>query len=156
MKKFILKWLTNFAGIILVAQTIPGIVVIDLSSALVAALMIGLLNTFIKPIVLIITLPINILSLGLFTLFINTFVFYAASKLVSGFSIAGFWSAFWGALMLSVISFLMNLFTGSFGKFEMNVKRGASGQAPGRGKVIDAEVVQDKDNKKDEEKKRLS
>ena len=112
MKNFIVRWLVNTAGIIIVAKIVPGIEIAHYKTAVVAALILGLLNSFIKPLILVITLPINILSLGIFTLFINTLMFYASARFVEGFNIAGFWSAFAGALCLSVISFLLNNFKG--------------------------------------------
>lgn len=136
-----IKWLINTAGIILVAKLVPGIGLAGYKTAVIAALIIGLINAFIKPMIIIITLPINILSLGVFTLFINTFVFYAASRLVRGFVIDGFWSAFIGALCLSVISFLLNMFTGPLKNIEVRTGYNRTDAGPARRNAIDAEVV---------------
>ena len=75
----------------------------------VAALALGLLNTFLRPLLMLLTLPVNILTLGLFTLFVNGFIFYLTAWLVGGFVVAGFWSAFFGALVFSVISCLLGI-----------------------------------------------
>ena len=71
--------------------------------------MIGLLNAFLRPVLIFFTLPVTILTLGLFTLVINGVIFYLAAWLVKGFHVAGFWSAFVAALVFSVVSFLLNL-----------------------------------------------
>ena len=152
MKKFLVKWLVNTAGIALVANIVPGISIANYKTAFLAALILGLLNAFIKPLILIITLPINILSLGVFTLFINTFVFYASSRLVAGFVISGFWNAFFGAICLSLISLVLNIFTGPLSKVEVRTNFGKRQVTPAHPDAIDAEVVPEKDK----EKKRLS
>lgn len=77
-------------------------------SALIAALVIGLVNALIRPLLLILTLPVNILTLGLFTLVINAFMFWLASSIVKGFDVANFWAAFWGALVFWLVSWLVN------------------------------------------------
>jgi putative membrane protein len=142
------------ASIILVAKIIPGINIADYGTAAVAALILVLLNTFIKPLIIIITLPINILSLGLFTFIINTFVFYASSRFVSGFVISNFWSAFAGALCMSAVSFVLNIFVGPFTKVEMNADFNKADTNPHYRDAIDAEIVEPKDENKD--KKLLS
>jgi putative membrane protein len=80
-----------------------------MGSLVAAALVIGLLNTVIRPVIIMLTLPITILSFGLFTLIINGALFYLASRLVDGFHVATFWSAFWAALFFSIVSFILNL-----------------------------------------------
>jgi len=109
MRKFIITWFVNTLALFIVAYSVPGIGVDRWNTAIVAALVLGLLNAFLKPFILLVTLPITVLSLGLFTLVINGFLFYLAAKLVKGFTIAGFWTAFWGALLFSIVSFLLNL-----------------------------------------------
>jgi len=115
------------------------------SVLVVAALVLGLLNAFLKPLIVIITLPFNIMSLGLFTLVINGFLFFLASKLTQGFHVAGFWSAMWAALLFSVISFFLNLFTGGG---NVRVRTGGARRQDYKDDSIEAEVV--------EEKKRIS
>lgn len=137
MSGFLIKWLINAVALLLVVNMTSGAGVSDWTALIVAALVIGLLNAFLKPVLVIITLPINILSLGLFTLAINGFIFYLASKLVRGFYVTGFWGAMWAALLFSMISFLFNMITGG-SKWEVRKQRVNTGR---RGKVIDAEVV---------------
>ena len=81
-----------------------------LETAAIASLILGLVNAFLRPFLVLLTLPVNILSFGLFTLIINGLLLYLVSKLVHGFTIAGFWNAFCGALFFSMISFFLGLF----------------------------------------------
>lgn len=71
-------------------------------SALIAALILGLINALIRPVVLLLTLPVNILTLGLFTFIVNALMFWLASTVVKGFYVVGFWPAFWGALIMTL------------------------------------------------------
>ena len=106
--KLIMRWLLSAAALMLVAYFVPGIVVGSFYVALVVALILGLINALIRPFILILTLPINILTLGLFTLVINALMFLLASSIVKGFFVAGFWPAFWGSLVMWLISWAVN------------------------------------------------
>jgi len=108
MKKFLIKWFINVIALVIVIHIIAGVSIDNPQTVLVAALILGLLNAFIRPFILIITLPLTILTFGIFTFFINGFLFYLAAKFVSGFTVAGFWNAFWAALLFSAISSLLN------------------------------------------------
>ncbi len=90
------------------AYVVPGVSVKNFWAALIAALVIGLVNALVRPILLILTLPVNILTLGLFTLVINALMFWLASSIVRGFDVANFWAAFWGALVYWLVSWLVN------------------------------------------------
>jgi putative membrane protein len=109
MKGFFVRWLIHGVSLVVVVNIISGIRVDSWQTMAIAALVLGLLNAFLRPILLLFTLPINVLTLGLFTLFINAGLFSLASWLVTGFSVAGFWNAFFGALAFSIISGLLNL-----------------------------------------------
>jgi len=89
------------------ANLIPGVHINTYGEAVLVAIVLGLLDFFIKPILILLTLPITVLTLGLFLLVINTLIIILDSKFVHGFKIDGFWSAFWFALALSVISSLV-------------------------------------------------
>jgi len=143
MKNYMIKWFVNTVGLIVTAHIIPGIHIADYKTAIIAALILAFLNVFIKPLLIIVTLPINIFSLGLFTLFINTFLLYAASGLVKGFVITRFWSAFLGALCLSVVSSLLNTFI--WPAKIVNVKYGQNRpySRSARDDSIEAEIVED-------------
>lgn len=90
--------------LLLVAQFVPGITVANLSAALIGALVLGVINVFIKPILTILTLPITILTLGLFTFILNALLFAFAASFVDGFSVHGFLPALLGSFIVSVIS----------------------------------------------------
>jgi putative membrane protein len=111
---------------------IPGIRVDRIETALVAALVLGLVNALLRPVLVYLTLPLTIMSLGFFTLIINGALFYMVSKLVKGFSVVSFWDAVWGALLFSVFSFMLNIFfkpgrmsaPGFSGQARRSMKRG--------------------------------
>ncbi|MGA2091370.1 MAG: phage holin family protein [Endomicrobiales bacterium] len=147
MKKFFIRWFINSIALMLVASLIPGITVSDWRSLFVAALVWGLLNAFLRPLILMVTLPITILSLGIFTFFINAFLFYLVSKLVPGFIVGGFWCAFWGALLMSILNLFLNRIAGASSttfKVRFGVHPPPPASSPRRGKVVDAEVVEEK------------
>lgn len=107
----------NAFAIFLVGQFLTGIHVPDYTTALWVALVLGVVNIVIRPILLIITFPINLLSLGLFTFVVNGFMFWLATKFVHGFAIDGFWTAILGALIVSVVSTVIDrLILGKDGK----------------------------------------
>ena len=99
-----LKWLALAIAIMFTGWVIPGITISSFVSALIAAVVIALINLFIKPILIFLTLPINILTLGLFILVINALLFLFVAYLVPGVEVNGFWSAFLGALLLTILS----------------------------------------------------
>lgn len=107
--QFLVKWLTNIIALFVVINIVPGVSASSSQALIVAALIIGLLNAFLRPVLILMTLPFTIATLGLFTLIINGLMFYLASKFVIGFNVLGFWSAFWAALLFSIISFILNL-----------------------------------------------
>jgi len=109
MKLFI-RWLINTFGILFAAYIVKGIYVEDVVTAIVAAAVLGIMNLLIRPILLILTLPLNILTLGLFTLFLNGFIFYFIGNLVKGMAVANFWSAFIGALIVSIVNAVAHFF----------------------------------------------
>ncbi|MDD2927301.1 MAG: phage holin family protein [Candidatus Omnitrophica bacterium] len=108
MEYFLVRWLINALAIFIVAHIVKGIEISSTAVVLVIALVLGVINAFLRPLVILVTLPINILTLGLFTLFINGALFFLISKIVKGFVITGFWPAFWGYILFSIISFLLS------------------------------------------------
>lgn len=104
----LLRWILSALSLMLVTYLVPGIAVASFYSALWAALVLGLINALVRPVLILLTLPVNILTLGLFTLVINALLFWLASSVVKGFNVSGFWPAFWGALAISVISWILN------------------------------------------------
>lgn len=106
--KIILHWLILSAAIFASAYFIPGISISGIPQALLAAAVLLFINTLIKPIVKILTLPITILTLGLFALILNGLFFWFVAGLIQGFTVTGFMAAFWGALLVSVINWIGN------------------------------------------------
>ena len=110
MKGIFLRWLILTGAIIIASYLLDGIRVSSFFSAFFAAAMLGLLNAFFRPIVIILTLPINILSFGLFTFLINAFMLKMASGVIPGFDVSGFWSAVFGSLLISLVSWVLSSF----------------------------------------------
>jgi len=110
MNGIFIRWLTSTAAIIVTSYLLSGIHVDGFLAAFFAAAMLGILNALFRPIALLITLPINILTLGFFTFVINALMLKMASGVISGFDVQGFWSAILGSLMISAISWLLNSF----------------------------------------------
>ena len=112
----LVRWLILTAAIMVASYLIQGIEVNGFFSALFAAAILGVLNVFFRPILLILTLPINILTLGFFTFIINAVLLKMASGVISGFVVHGFWSAVFGGLIISVVSWLLNSFINDQGR----------------------------------------
>ena len=109
MTRIILTWILNAFALFFVMKLIPGIRIDHFSDLLVATLVLGLLNAFLRPLVILLTLPVTILTLGLFTLVINGVMFYLAAHLVTGFHVTSFGAAFLAALLFSIFSFVLNV-----------------------------------------------
>jgi putative membrane protein len=105
--KLFFHWVIATLAILIAAYIVPG-VTITLVGALIAAVVLGALNLFIRPILLVLTLPITLLTLGLFSLVINALLVLLASYLVPGFAVAGFWTALLFALVLAVINWVFH------------------------------------------------
>src|SRR5690606_31701369 len=104
----ILVWLLNAVALLAVAYLLPGITVASFGSALVAALVLGLLNMLVKPVLVLLTLPITIVTLGLFLIVLNALLFWLAGSILRGFQVNGFWWAVAGAILYSIISGLLS------------------------------------------------
>lgn len=100
----VIQWIILALSVMLTAWIIPGIVVTNFQTAMIAALVIALVNVFIRPAILLLLLPINILTLGLSVLVINALLLMFVAHIVSGVSINNFWSAFFGAIVLSLLT----------------------------------------------------
>lgn len=139
MLSFLIKWLVNTIALFIVIHVIAGVSAANWQVVIVAAFIIGLLNSFLRPVLILLTLPFTIFSLGLFTLVINAFMFYLASKFVIGFTVASFWSAFWAALLFSILSFILNLaFTPKI-NLRFNISGGSARPGQKYDNVIDVE-----------------
>ena len=105
--KLLLRWLLNAVTLIAIAYYLPGVAVAGFYAALITALILGLVNAVIRPVLLLLTLPINVLTLGLFTFFINGLMFWFVATIVEGFDVASYTAAFTGALIMSLVSWLL-------------------------------------------------
>ncbi len=132
MTGILLRWLILTAAILAAAYLLNGIEVRDFLSALLAAAVLGILNAFFRPLLLLLTLPLNILSLGLFTFVINAFLLKMASGVIPGFEVHGFWTALFGALIITLVSGLLNALIGND-----TDRRDSGGQGQDRDDVID-------------------
>lgn len=117
-KGLVIRWLILTVAIMVTSYMLDGIRVSGFFSALLAAAILGVLNTLFRPVLIILTLPINILSLGLFTFVINAMLLMMVSGVISGFMIKDFWSALWGSLLISLVSALLSSFISDHGKVE--------------------------------------
>ena len=111
MKRFVVHWATVAVSLWVAAEIIPGIAVSSLTALLIAALVLGLINASVRPILVILTFPITIVTLGLFYLVVNGLAFALAALLVPGFGVRGLVPAIFGALVVSVLSWFIGLFT---------------------------------------------
>lgn len=100
----LINWLISTLAIIITAYILPGVHISGFGTALITALAFGILNAFIKPILILLTLPVNILTLGLFTFVINALIILLVSNLVSGFKVDGFWWALLFSIILSIVN----------------------------------------------------
>ena len=116
MNGLLVRWLLVTIAIIITSYLVDGIVVDGFWSAFFAAAVLGILNALFRPILLIITLPINIFTFGLFTLVINALLLKMVSGVVSGFHVYGFWSAVFGSLIISLVSWILSSFIDERGK----------------------------------------
>ncbi|MFA7659210.1 MAG: phage holin family protein [Candidatus Gastranaerophilaceae bacterium] len=110
MLSLLIRWVLFAGALLLTAWIVPGISFAGFMSALLAALVMGLVNVFIRPILLVLSLPLNLLTLGLFTFIVNALMLLLVAKLVAGFMITGFLAALLGSIVLSVLSLFINRF----------------------------------------------
>lgn len=124
MDRFLIRALIAAIGLWVADTLIDGIRFDSAGWLLGAAVVLGLINAFVRPLAVILTFPITVITLGLFMLVLNAGMLALASWFLSGFHIAGFWSAFWGAIIVSLVSGIGSWFFGPKGGIEINVRRG--------------------------------
>jgi putative membrane protein len=107
--KILVRWLLLAGALLLVAHLYPGVVVRSFTSALIAALVLGLLNTLLRPILVLLTLPVTVLSLGLFLFVINALMFWAAASVLDGLAVTGFGAALIGSLIYSLCGMVIDV-----------------------------------------------
>jgi putative membrane protein len=106
--RLLLVWVLNAIALLGVAYIYPGVQVEDWKSAAIAALVLGLVNTLVKPILVLLTLPVTILTLGLFLVVLNALLFWGVAEVLPGFNVSGFWAAVLGAILYSVIGWALS------------------------------------------------
>jgi putative membrane protein len=108
MGRLLLAWLINALALLALPYLFGSIQVGSFWTALVAALILGLVNAVIRPVLVLLTLPVTVLTLGLFIFVINALLFWFVASFIEGFNVGGFWSAFFGALVYSIISWALS------------------------------------------------
>jgi putative membrane protein len=139
LKAFLQQWLINTVAVLVAANLIPGIDSGGPASLVVASLLLGIFNVILRPLLLLLSLPVVILTLGLFTWVINALLLYFVGQLVKSFQVADFWSALWGALVISLVSVVLNSLTGT-GEQRIGlrrIRRRPEGRDDGSGPIID-------------------
>ena len=106
--KLLLVWLINAVALIAVAYLMPGVAVASFTTALVAALILGLINAVVRPVLVLLTLPVTIVTLGLFIFVLNGLLFWMVGSWIEGFVVEGFWSGVFGAIVFSLISWILS------------------------------------------------
>jgi putative membrane protein len=136
VRSFLQRWLVTALGVLAASQIVPGLTAHSFLGLLAGSLLLGIFNAFLRPIMLILSLPLLIVTLGLFTLVVNALLLLLVGKIIPDFDVAGFWPAFWGGLVISLVALVAN---GLIGKPE---KRPEASERPpkpppGQGPVID-------------------
>ena len=106
--RLLLVWLINTVALIAVAYLMPSISVSSFGAALIAALVLGLVNAVVRPVLILLTLPVTVLTLGLFIFVLNGLLFWAVGSWLEGFSVGGFWSGVLGAILFSIVSWALS------------------------------------------------
>jgi putative membrane protein len=119
MRGILVRWLVSAVALWLTSGIVRGVQVRGVTALLLAAAMIGVINAVVRPLVLLLTLPLSIVTFGLFILVINASMLALASAFVPGFEVQGFWAAFWGWLLLSFFTFVINVLIGEHGQIEV-------------------------------------
>jgi putative membrane protein len=123
MTGIILRTLIAMLGLYLASALLSGVQIEGTGSVIVAALLLALVNAFVRPVAILLTLPLTIVTLGLFLLVINSAMFGLVAAMLDGFSVAGFWSAVFGALIVSITSTIASWYIGPDGRYEVFVIR---------------------------------
>ena len=106
--RLLLTWIINAAALMALPYLMHSVQVTDLGTALIAALVLGLVNTLLRPLLVLLTLPVTLVTLGLFILVINALLFWFVAEMVEGFHVAGFWAAMGAAILYSIISWALS------------------------------------------------
>ncbi|MEO5722588.1 MAG: phage holin family protein [Chthoniobacterales bacterium] len=133
MRHFVFRWIITTVAIFIAARLIPGISLSGTGAGIGAALLLGILNAFIRPILLLLSVPLILVTLGLFILVINALLLWWVPTFVPGFSVDTFGSAFWGAIIVSLVSWMLSaFFRGSDGRVHVLTHHAQIKRVPGR------------------------
>jgi putative membrane protein len=136
MRHFVFRWAITTVAVMVASSIIHGIRYDSVASLIGAALLLGILNAFLRPILLILSAPLILLTLGLFILVVNGLLLFVVPGIVIGFHVDGFWSAFWGAIIISIVSWMLSaFFRGSDGRVHVLTHHTQIRRV--RGRVID-------------------
>jgi putative membrane protein len=120
---FVIRALVNALAIWLATEIVPGIEASSVTTVIVAALVLGLVNAIVRPVLLVLTLPLTLVTLGVFLFVLNALCLWLTSAVVPGFEVRGFWPAFWGALIVSALSWAVNGFVSDRGRVVVITQR---------------------------------
>lgn len=137
MRVLLLRWLILGFAVWVACEVVPGIAYENWKDIALAAVILGLINAILKPALIILSLPLLLFSLGLFLLVINTVLFYLVGKLVGGFEVATWWAAFWGSLIVSVVTTVLKVPDPRRVVVEKKAEHRFDDTPPGKDKVID-------------------
>jgi putative membrane protein len=133
MAAFVIRWLVTTVAVLVAAHLISGISYDSWGALLGASLLLGIINAFVRPVLLLLSLPFIIVTMGLFIFVVNALLLMLVSKIIPPFHVAGFWSAFFGSIIISLISWILSsLFRGSDGKIHVITHHTAMKQANAR------------------------
>jgi putative membrane protein len=137
MRHFVFRWAFTTVAVMVASSILHGIRYDSVASLIGAALLLGIFNAFIRPVLLILSAPLILLTLGFFILVVNGLLLLLVPSVVSGFHVDGFWSAFWGAIIISLVSWLLSaFFRGSDGRVHVLTHHAQIKRVEGR--VIDS------------------
>jgi len=138
LKTFLQRWLINTVAVMVAAKVVPGIECESITGLFAASLLLGIFNALLRPLLWLLSLPLMIVTLGLFALVINALLLYFVGSLVKSFVVANFWAAFWGSLVISLVSMVLNSLTrAGTSRIEFRRAKSRSGRRDGDGPVID-------------------
>jgi putative membrane protein len=123
MQGILIRTVIAMLGLFLASKILPGVNIVGTGSFVLAALLLGLVNAVVRPIALVLTLPLTIVTLGLFLFVLNAAMFGLVAALLDNFTVAGFWSAVFGAIIVSITSTVASWYIGPDGKYEVFVVR---------------------------------
>lgn len=119
MKGILIRFAVTGIAVFIAAETIPGIILDTLGAGVAAAVLLALLNAVVRPLLYVVSIPLILFTLGFFMVVINALLLQIVSALVKGFHVAGFWPSFWGAVVISLVSTVLNLWVSERGQWEI-------------------------------------